>query len=463
MPEKHTFEWVDVNFSIEISQPGELCGIRQKKQILQDVSGKVVSGDICAIVGPSGSGKTVLLNILSSCLSTPSSQYPKLSGQLYYDNKLVQSSTFRKLSANVSQDDFLFAFLTVEETLTLAAHFNLPSNLSSSIVSSSVNSIIQQLGLESVRKTLVGSKTQRGISGGERKRVAIGKELLSNPSIILLDEPTSGLDSFQALSLVQTLEDLAQKGRIVLAVIHQPSSAIFKLFNKLLLLTKGKVVYFGTTTRCMDYFSSIGYPFPMENMNPSEYILDLISIDTRSLALKHESDRRIDILMEAWKETSQQYTSLKRRPVDEEDKSANVPGDLIEEESLGFRDSHEEKHDYEIVDNDLVEYTEKGILIVRHQHRKFLLPFINFKNLLWRSCAQLYRNTFSVSVRISSSLFFAAILSLLFQQLQFTQKNIQDRLGLLFFLTTNQSFAPLVSALNTFPEVVYFKNTLLKY
>ena len=127
----------------------------------------------------------------------------------------------------------------------------MPANSTKQEKENAVDDMINKLSLEKVKDSIIGSATRRGISGGEKKRCAIGKELLSSPTILFLDEPTSGLDSFQAISVIQALQKMALTGKIVVSVIHQPSSAIFKLFDSLLLLADGKVVYSGT--HCIPY------------------------------------------------------------------------------------------------------------------------------------------------------------------------------------------------------------------
>ncbi|XP_010520986.1 PREDICTED: ABC transporter G family member 9-like [Tarenaya hassleriana] len=114
----------------------------------------------------------------------------------------------------------------------------------------------------------------RGISGGERKRVSIGQEILINPSLLFLDEPTSGLDSTTAQRIVSVLWELAQGGRTVVMTIHQPSSRLFYMFDKILLLSEGNPLYYGRGSNVMDYFASVGYS-PSLAMNPSDFLLDI--------------------------------------------------------------------------------------------------------------------------------------------------------------------------------------------
>ncbi len=106
-----------------------------------------------------------------------------------------------------------------------------------------VDELITELGLEKCQNTLVGSVLKKGISGGERKRTAVAVELITNPSIIFMDEPTSGIDSFTALSLVQMLSRLCKEGRTIIITIHQPSSDIFRLLDRVSILVKGRNIY----------------------------------------------------------------------------------------------------------------------------------------------------------------------------------------------------------------------------
>lgn len=134
--------------------------------------------------------------------------------------------------------------------------------------------IMTQLGLTKCKDIIVGGPFLRGISGGERKRVSIGQEMLINPSLLFLDEPTSGLDSTTALRIVSSLRDLAKGGKTVVLTIHQPSSRLFYMFKKVLLLSEGNPLYFGRGEDAMGYFSGIGFS-PLVAMNPSDFLLDL--------------------------------------------------------------------------------------------------------------------------------------------------------------------------------------------
>lgn len=242
------------------------------KRILQGVSGYVSAGESLAILGPSGSGKTSLLNLLSG-----RSQHGLSEGQILFDGAPRDARTKRKIGY-VMQDDVFFAKLTVKETLDFTAAIRMPQG-STKEVDERVDDVVQRLRLEKCLRTRIGDQMfDKGISGGERKRVNIANELLGQPQVLLLDEPTSGLDASTAMSVVRLLRELADEGTTVIFTIHQPSSAMFGLFDKIMLLSEGHVAYFGHAREAESYFSSVGYKFP-SNYNPCDYLLQLVIDD----------------------------------------------------------------------------------------------------------------------------------------------------------------------------------------
>ncbi|CAF4407764.1 unnamed protein product, partial [Adineta steineri] len=116
--------------------------------------------------------------------------------------------------------------------------------------------------------------------GGEKKRVNIGTELLTNPSVIFLDEPTSGLDSTSAVALVEVLRELAMAGKTVITSIHQPSSQIFQSFDQLILLADGKTIFMGKPLNALAYFGTMGHQSPAQ-YNPADYVMDLVNQDMK--------------------------------------------------------------------------------------------------------------------------------------------------------------------------------------
>uniref|UniRef100_A0A0D9WRY9 ABC transporter domain-containing protein n=1 Tax=Leersia perrieri TaxID=77586 RepID=A0A0D9WRY9_9ORYZ len=240
------------------------------KHILKGIGGSVDPGEILALMGPSGSGKTTLLKILGGRLSGG------VKGQITY-NDTPYSPCLKRRIGFVTQDDVLFPQLTVEETLVFAAFLRLPARMSKQQKRDRVDAIITELNLERCRHTKIGGAFVRGVSGGERKRTSIGYEILVDPSLLLLDEPTSGLDSTSASKLLVVLRRLARSSparRTIITTIHQPSSRMFHMFDKLLLLAEGHAIYHGCARGCMPHFAALGF-VPGIPMNPAEFLLDL--------------------------------------------------------------------------------------------------------------------------------------------------------------------------------------------
>ena len=194
---------------------------------------------------------------------------------------------FSSLSAYVQQDDILFQTMTVRECLEFAAKLKLPGTLPQKIAR--VNKLIHDLKLTKCSQTRIGGPLVKGVSGGERKRTSIGVELITDPSLIFLDEPTTGLDSFTATNVMEILRDLAIKdGRTVVSTIHQPNSDIFEMFDRLMLLARGKIIYFNLASEAVDYFGSINFQCP-DLSNPADYFMTMMSIESIELDTMSET------------------------------------------------------------------------------------------------------------------------------------------------------------------------------
>ncbi|KAL6001764.1 ABC transporter G member 14 [Asimina triloba] len=243
-----------------------------EKTILNGITGMVCPGEILAMLGPSGSGKTSLLTALGGRLC---GKGKLLSGKITYNGQPLSGSMKRRIGF-VGQDDVFYPHLTVAETLIFAALLRLPSSrLSEKEKVEHAEQVMMELGLGRCRNSMIGGPLFRGISGGEKKRVSIGQEMLVNPSVLLLDEPTSGLDSTTAQRIVRLVKGLASRGRrTVVMTIHQPSSRLYHMFDKVILLSQGSPIYHGQASTALDYFSSIGFPTSM-SVNPADLLLDL--------------------------------------------------------------------------------------------------------------------------------------------------------------------------------------------
>ncbi|XP_054777488.1 ABC transporter G family member 25 [Prosopis cineraria] len=280
-----TLKFVDVGYRVKVEKKKGGSNIKrmissvsdgrstaaQEKIILNGVTGIVSPGEILAVLGPSGSGKSTLLNALAGRLI----QGQGLTGTILANGCKLSKPILRR-TGFVTQDDVLYPHLTVRETLIFCALLRLPRAFSKAEKIAVCDSVIAELGLVKCENTIIGNAYIRGVSGGERKRVSIGHEMLMNPSLLILDEPTSGLDSTAAHRLVTTLGTVVaqQKGKTVVASVHQPSSRVFQMFDKILVLSEGQCVYFGKGSEAMNYFESLGFK-PSFAMNPADFLLDL--------------------------------------------------------------------------------------------------------------------------------------------------------------------------------------------
>ncbi|CAL4913880.1 unnamed protein product [Urochloa decumbens] len=240
------------------------------KTLLDNISGEAREGEIMAVLGASGSGKSTLIDALANRIVKES-----LHGSVTLNGESLDGNLLKVISAYVMQDDLLYPMLTVEETLMFAAEFRLPRSLPTKEKKKRVQALIDQLGLRNAANTIIGDEGHRGVSGGERRRVSIGVDIIHDPIVLFLDEPTSGLDSTSAFMVVKVLQRIAQSGSVVVMSIHQPSYRILGLLDRLLFLSRGQTVYYGPPSALPSFFEDFGKPIP-GNENPTEFALDLI-------------------------------------------------------------------------------------------------------------------------------------------------------------------------------------------
>ncbi|XP_047342652.1 ABC transporter G family member 9-like [Impatiens glandulifera] len=404
-----TLKFEDVVYKVKPRNTGSF--IKNKKSnekiILKGVSGIVSPGEMLAMLGPSGSGKTTLLTALGGRLVSG-----QLTGKMTYNDRPF-SNTMKRNTGFVTQDDVLYPHLTVTETLVFTALLRLPNSLRKEEKVEHAEAIIAQLGLTKCKNSIIGRPFLRGVSGGERKRVSIGQEMLINPSLLFLDEPTSGLDSTTAQRIVSTLWELAHAGgRTIVMTIHQPSSRLFYMFDKVILLSEGNLAYFGKGNDAMKYFSSVGY-VPSVAMNPADFLLDLAN----------------GILS---------------------DEGNEDPSDVKQALVLAFKNNLEENLKGELE----ATYNKNNNFNQRSEEKKKLGRWSTtwwqqFNVLLRRGVKERKHETFS-SLKIIQVLVVAVLSGLLWWQTN--PANIQDQIGLLFFVAGFWGFFPLFQAIFTFPQ-----------
>lgn len=294
---KMLFEALDVEYEFSSNQ-----------KAIHSVSITAHQGEMIAFMGASGAGKSTLLNILSG-LMPPHKGYIKINGVDIY----AESSRIRGGIGYIPQDDLLLEELTVFENLYYSAQL-CSAHLTKDQQIMRVNQVLEDLGLKAVKDIKVGSPLNKKISGGQRKRLNIALELVREADILFVDEPTSGLSSRDSENVIDLLKELSKQGKIVFVVIHQPSSDIYKVFDKLLLLDVGGYpIYYGNPVEAVLYFkretqqlnSKEGECVSCGNVNP-EIIFSLIEARVVNERGEFMEKRKIEPI--AW---NQKYESQK--------------------------------------------------------------------------------------------------------------------------------------------------------
>lgn len=397
-------EWRDLTCTLTDKKSG------QKRLLLNSISGSASPGRLTAIMGPSGSGKTTLLSALAGQM--PYSKNIHLQGHITTNGVPLQSSKLR--AGFVQQDDLFYPQLTVKETLMMAAELRMSRDTSAGEREAYVNGIISRLGLAKAADTPVGDAKTRGLSGGEKKRLSIAVELISRPMLMTADEPTSGLDAFSAEKVMGTLKELCSDGHTVLVSIHQPRSSVFAMFDDLILMAEGELVYAGPAAEVLPYFEKLGHKCP-EHFNPAEWLADLVAIDHSSPEAEEESKQRLQTLAAAWRTSGAAPSPAS---------GGTGTGSTADVSALALTSS------------------SKPTCGLGKQ----------VSLLFGRSLRQVLRdkatNIGRASSQVSSALVFASI----YWRMKRSQSSIQDRMGLLQVSAVGTAMTSLIKTLNVFPR-----------
>lgn len=364
-------------------------------EVLKNISGVAEPGKLLAVMGTSGAGKSSLLSILNG--GSKPSKLRKICGDVKANGVSIFDLKYNKITGNVLQEDILLASLSVRESIQFSA--DLRTHLNSDEKESRINKIIDDLRLTKVQHTMIGSNKVRGVSGGEKKRVCIGIELITNPSVLFLDEPTSGLDSFTAFAIMRLIKDQADLGRTVVCTLHQPSSQIFELIDSLLVMTAGHIIYHNKPSFIEQWFSNLDYEFPRLG-NPIDFLMHIISIEEERFENKQD---KIDYFLKPY------------------------------------------------IDN--LEPIEPGAedLNLKMLNPPNLAVFEQFKFLLLRSVKETFRNKALLRSKVAIGVVQGGIIDMLFYNLTDDQKGIQNRYGLFFMLNIVLFISGIVQIILTFP------------
>ena len=405
-------------------KPGNL----PEQEILKQVSFSVNPGRFLAIMGGSGSGKTSLLDAITGYTS---------SGRVIGSNPVtvgglpISENIHRRYVGYVTQDDRLLPNLTVRETLMYVALLRLPSHLSRAEKMDRVDAVVGELGLSHVANSKIGGFAFKGISGGERRRVSIATQMVIDPSILLLDEPTTGLDAFTAYSIVSTLRTIAQNSnRTVICTIHQPRSEVFEIFDLMLLLSKGEVCYFGDKDRIIPYFESIGYKCP-SFVNPTEYFLDLTTVDYRDEEKEKATSAVIERLIEAYRATLAKDSSSFFLKPDERENGLHVVPPNSQHGPTGV---------------------PLSLDMVNEKFKKPIGRWEQFTLLYMRATRNEIHDLGGFAVHCAESLMMALVCGIIFFDLGSDQNSIRDRMGLFFVACSLYCFILILGFIVKFDE-----------
>ena len=247
----------------------------ERKAVLSGVSATLRPGRVCAVMGPSGSGKTTFLTTLCG-----KAHYGVVNGDIFINGApgALTEARYRHLVAFVPQEDIMMRDLTVRENIAFSALTRLPASMPTAKKLAFADSIVALLGLTHIRDVRIGDEAERGISGGQRKRVNVGIHLAADPSVLLLDEPTSGLDAQSALLVCNALQASAALNITVVLVLHQPRYEIFAQFDDIVLLgAGGRTVYAGPVPGALPYMARRFGAEPAPRTNPADFLLDMAS------------------------------------------------------------------------------------------------------------------------------------------------------------------------------------------
>ncbi|CAD26185.1 ABC TRANSPORTER [Encephalitozoon cuniculi GB-M1] len=360
------------------------------RTILRGVSGVIEPSTMTALMGTSGAGKTTLMNALAGRIS-PNMH---LKGEILLNSHPRSKDTWPEIVGYVEQEFHAYEYQTVFETLSFASKIKMRGEEMEQKVVNRIEEIVSLLGLKNAKNTYIAN-----LSGGERKRVSIGVELLGNPSILFCDEPTSGLDSFNALNILSLLRDLSNMGKTVLVTIHQPSYEMINFFDKFILMSMGKVIYDGDVKGCIGFFARCGHRLP-EFTNPVDFFLKTISLDTRTKSSEEKSLDVINHISAKWRRERKEVVPKLSSEVRMRDKTIKT--------TLSF----------------------------------FLLWSRNLKNYL--------RNSEYFKIKAFQKMFFITVFGLAYLRMGYSVESIYTRLGGITFILTNMLFGVCNPIFNVF-------------
>ncbi|KAK7064707.1 pleiotropic drug resistance protein, ABC superfamily [Favolaschia claudopus] len=398
------FKWIRSGLPLGLRKPEE-------KRILNEITSFFPAGEVSAILGPSGAGKSTILQLLAHRkLNAGPGAHFEMTGELLFNGQPTTEDVRNSIAFVEQEDDYHLSALTVRETLRYAAILRLPPKMSRKRKIARAEEVLLMLGLKDCADIYVGGELLKGISGGEKRRLSLAVQMISDPSILVVDEPTSGLDSFIANNVMQCLKDIARSGRTVIVTIHQPRSDIFHSLDNMLILAKGgHAVFNGKREQAMQIMESQGYPLPSLWFNPADHLLDLVTVDQRQ-GKTDETRARVNGLIEFW-------------------------------------NTHREKVDR-------VEGHQKSEALAQPiVHESRFTPIYIALPVIWeRMLRNLWRQKDAFWGRLTQPPFAGVLLLMFYERLRFGPSAGQDRIGLNLQSTGAIPFVGLICGIAVFPQ-----------
>ncbi|XP_060861010.1 protein white [Metopolophium dirhodum] len=392
---------------------GGLKNKTERKQLLNNVSGSARPGELLALMGSSGAGKTTLLNSL-----TFRSDHNVIESGIRSINGIpVNSKLLTAVSAYVQQHDLFIGTLTVREHLIFQAMVRMDRHIPYEKRMARVEDVIQELSLSKCQNTIIGVTGRiKGLSGGEMKRLSFASEVLTDPPLMFCDEPTSGLDSYMAQNVISVLKSMASKGKTIICTIHQPSSEVYSMFDKILLLASGRTAFLGTPNDAIEFFKTLGVSCP-KNHNPADFFIQLLAIVPSQEQCSYET---IDTVCEAYE-------------------SSNYKSDMMEHQKQLCAASKSTAD---------CSWGSNGLENVSSPYKASWTE--QFSAVFWRSWLSIKKEPALTKIRLIQTMLVAALISFIFYNQHLDQDGVMNINGALFMCISNMTFQNVLAVINVF-------------
>ncbi|KAK5577507.1 hypothetical protein RB653_002449 [Dictyostelium firmibasis] len=399
---------------------------KDEKKILTDINFFLKPGSMVLLLGSPGCGKSSLMNTLALLTSNEN-----ITGNLLFNGRVGDPNTHHRHVSYVVQDDCHMAPLTVRDTFKFSADCQIGEK-SEKERNEVVDNVLDFLDLKHVQNTVVGDEFLRGISGGQKKRVTIGVELVKDSNLLLMDEPTNGLDSSISLEMLTKIKNKVQQEKMsCLISLLQPGLEITKLFDYLMIMNQGQMSYFGPMNQAIGYFEGLGFKFPKHH-NPAEFFQEIVDEPELYCGVDEESEDNDAIENDGSSSGGKSY-SFKKNIMMVNNKIV-PPLKGADEFAMAYRKSIVYKHILEYIDSHIPDEEESS----KFTNYSLLKPYsVGFNTQLLLNVKRGFQlflgNKASIRLRLLKNIVMGFVLGTLFWKMDTNQTDGSNRSGLLFF------------------------------